>query len=97
MDYYSAKEINKMESDRGINCLGCYKRLRIKLPSSRYKSIRIPDKHGDLIDSKSFFKRVQEQTMALWGKDTQHYQYLMGVLDMIKNEPVIVEASDGNI
>ena len=61
------------------------------------KMVEVPDKHGDLIDSKSFFKRVQKQTMALWGKDTQHYQYLMGVLDMIKNEPVIVEASDGNI
>ena len=53
----------------------------------------ISDKHGRLIDVDAFFKRLQKQTMELWGEKSKEYQYFLDVMDMIKNAPTIVEAS----
>ena len=56
------------------------------------KAIELPP-HGRLIDADAFFKRLQKQTMELWGKKSKEYQYFLDVMDMVKNAPTIVEAS----
>ena len=51
--------------------------------------------HGRLIDADVFWKRLQKQTMVLWGEKSKAYQYFLDVMDMIKSAPTIVEASNG--
>lgn len=49
--------------------------------------------HGRLIDADVFWKRLQKQTMILWGEKSKEYQYFLDVMDMIKSAPTIIEAS----
>ena len=57
------------------------------------KAVALPS-HGRLVDADVFWKRLQKQTMALWGEKSKEYQYFLDVMDMVKSAPTIVEATE---
>lgn len=78
---------------------GCHHTLSIYSDGSveigsrnNYMAIELPP-HGRLIDADVFFRRVQKQTIKLFGEKSKEYSYFLDILDMIKSAPTVLEAS----